>query len=87
MNEEKKNKIDRQEFIKRMSAGAAVSAVALTGCDPRNNAVTGNRSGSSEVPAGKMTFRTHPTNGDKVSLLGYGCMRWPLKPNPPVRAM
>lgn len=82
MNEEKKNKIDRREFIKRMSAGAAVSAVALTGCDPRNNAVTGNRSGSSEVPAGKMTFRTHPTNGDKVSLLGYGCMRWPLKPNP-----
>ena len=26
-----------------------------------------------------MTYRQHPTNGDKVSILGYGCMRWPLK--------
>ncbi len=24
-----------------------------------------------------MTYRTNPTTGDKVSLLGYGCMRWP----------
>ena len=23
-----------------------------------------------------MTYRTTPTTGDKVSLLGYGCMRW-----------
>lgn len=26
-----------------------------------------------------MTYRTTPTTGDKVSLLGYGCMRWPLR--------
>ena len=25
-----------------------------------------------------MTYRTNPGNGDKVSLLGYGCMRWPM---------
>ena len=24
-----------------------------------------------------MTYRTNPSTGDKVSLLGYGCMRWP----------
>lgn len=29
-----------------------------------------------------MTYRTSPTTGDRVSLLGYGCMRWPLKPSP-----
>ena len=29
-----------------------------------------------------MTYRTHPHNGDRVSLLGYGCMRWPMMPNP-----
>ena len=23
-----------------------------------------------------MTYRTTPTTGDKVSLLGYGCLRW-----------
>jgi predicted aldo/keto reductase-like oxidoreductase len=27
---------------------------------------------------GEMTYRTHPQNGDKVSILGYGCMRWPM---------
>ena len=35
-----------------------------------------------EVPTDKMTYRTSPTTGDRVSLLGYGCMRWPLKPAP-----
>lgn len=28
-------------------------------------------------PKGPMTLRTNPTTGDKVSLLGYGCMRLP----------
>ena len=27
-----------------------------------------------------MTYRTNPTTGDRVSLLGYGCMRWPMRP-------
>ena len=25
-----------------------------------------------------MTFRINPVNADKVSILGYGCMRWPM---------
>ena len=25
----------------------------------------------------EMTYRTNPKTGDRVSLLGYGCMRWP----------
>ena len=29
-----------------------------------------------------MTYRTTPTTGDKVSILGYGCMRWPKLPEP-----
>ena len=29
-----------------------------------------------------MTFRTCPSTGDRVSLLGYGCMRWPLLESP-----
>ena len=28
-----------------------------------------------------MTYRTNPKTGDKVSLLGYGCMRWPMSPD------
>jgi predicted aldo/keto reductase-like oxidoreductase len=30
-----------------------------------------------EVPTDKMTYRTNHNTGDKVSILGYGCMRWP----------
>ena len=26
-----------------------------------------------------MTYRINPKTGDKVSILGYGCMRWPMK--------
>lgn len=33
-----------------------------------------------DIEKGKMTYRTNPTTGDKVSLLGYGCMRWPTLP-------
>ena len=29
-----------------------------------------------------MTYRTNPKSGEKVSLLGYGCMRWPTLPAP-----
>jgi len=32
-----------------------------------------------EPPVGKMTYRTCPSSGDKVSLLGYGMMRLPMK--------
>ncbi len=28
--------------------------------------------------SGEMTYRTNNGNGDKVSILGYGCMRWPM---------
>jgi predicted aldo/keto reductase-like oxidoreductase len=28
-----------------------------------------------------MTYRTNPNTGDKVSLLGFGCMRFPLRTN------
>ena len=33
------------------------------------------------VPAAEsMTYRLNPKNGDKVSLLGFGCMRFPMLP-------
>jgi Predicted oxidoreductases of the aldo/keto reductase family len=31
-------------------------------------------------PAERMTCRVNPKNGDKVSLLGFGCMRFPMLP-------
>ena len=71
-----KNTIDRREFIK--TAGATALAVSpmgfLTGCGNKT------RSGITEVQeAGEMTYRTNKAKNDKVSILGYGCMRWPMK--------
>lgn len=76
----KKNQIDRREFLKRLGIGAAVSTVALTGCNSGNNPISGDRSALGEIPVDRMTFRTNPKTGEKVSLLGYGCMRWPTLP-------
>lgn len=74
----KAQNINRREFLRRLGLGtAAVSAAAVTGCSSSNNPVTGNRSASGEIPTDKMTYRTNPSTGDKVSLLGYGMMRLP----------
>ena len=76
-----KIEIGRREFLKKLGiAGAVVSGTSLAGCS------SGNKSeqkwsveGTGGEPTGKMTYRTNPNTGDKVSLLGYGCMRWPMK--------
>ena len=86
MNNKSKNDISRREFLRRLGAGAAVTAaVAAAGCDPARNPVTGDRSAQGEVPDGKMTYRTNPKTGEQVSLLGYGCMRWPTISNQSAR--
>ena len=66
--------INRREFLKV----TGVAAAALAGCSPRKDS-TG---ALGEVPADRMTYRNFPSLGDKVSLLGYVCMRWPTMPNP-----
>lgn len=72
------NNIDRREFLKRIGLGtAAVSATALVGCNSRSNPVAGNATTYSEIPTDSMTYRINPKTGEKVSILGYGCMRWP----------
>lgn len=50
-------------------------SLGLAACGDGRTA--GSASVSQAVPSGGMTYRTNPTTGDKVSLLGYGCMRWP----------
>lgn len=77
-----KKDITRRDFLKRLGAGASVTGLALAGCSsPGDNAASG-LSASTDVPKGKMTYRENPGSGDKVSLLGYGCMRWPMMENP-----
>lgn len=77
--ENKDNKgMNRREFLKRFGAAAAiVSAAAVAGCDAKRNPVNGKSASAGASPADRMTYRINPKTGDRVSLLGYGCMRWP----------
>ncbi len=73
-----KKNIDRRDFLKLFGGGAA--AVSLAGCKPKITSMAQPILG--EVPKDKMEYRTTTNKGDKVSLLGYGCMRWPRLNNP-----
>lgn len=77
-----KKDISRRDFLKIVGISTAATAAALAGCHPKNNPISGNRSAQGEVPTDKMTYRINSSTGDRVSLLGYGCMRWPLLPSP-----
>jgi predicted aldo/keto reductase-like oxidoreductase len=80
---ENKNKTDlnRRNFLKVTGAGAVAATAAMYGCGPSNQTPSEGGGVIGEVPTDKMTYRTNPHTGDKVSLLGYGCMRWPLRIN------
>ena len=75
--------INRRDFLKLSGAVAATTAIAS--CGGGNNAEgdfdpSGHHTGP--VPTDKMTYRTNPKQGDKVSILGYGWMRLPMLPLP-----
>ncbi|MGN0212863.1 MAG: aldo/keto reductase [Muribaculaceae bacterium] len=72
----------RREFLKRLGLGAAATLPAWAGCVDKNGAIAAGSCAQSEVPTDKMTYRINPKSGDKVSVLGYGCMRWPMAPAP-----
>ena len=72
-----KNNIDRREFLK--TAGSAALAVGgaglVTGCGRTSGSAAGQ---GDTVAEGGMTYRTSNKTGNKISILGYGCMRWPM---------
>lgn len=73
---EKKNisgkNISRRDFLKAAGSTAVTAGIAA-GC------AGGSRNGGQhEGTPGEMTVRTNHVTGDKVGLLGYGCMRWPM---------
>ena len=80
-------KINRREFLKKTGEGAAIAGtVAMAGaCAPKKTAETvvasaaAAQDGKDPLETGKMELRENPGNGDKVSLLGYGCMRFTMK--------
>lgn len=73
--------INRRDFLKIATTATASAALASCGngsagdTDPK-----GHHTG--EIPTDKMTYRTNPNTGDRVSILGYGMMRLPMHPGP-----
>lgn len=61
-----------------ITVAAAASACGGSGKDKIASAASAKR----EIPTDKMTYRVNHNNNDRVSILGYGCMRWPMIPNP-----
>ena len=81
MDKRDKKEMNRREFLKIVGVSTVASTVAMYGCASGEKSNASEASILGEVPVDKMTYRTSP-KGEHVSLLGYGCMRWPLKPAP-----
>ena len=81
MKNDMKDGLDRREFLKRLGAGtAAVAAISFAGCRPKGGGAATISEGG-DMPAGEMTCRINPKTGERVSILGYGCMRCPTDEN------
>lgn len=76
---DKKN-INRRDFIKIVGISTATVSGLFYGCGTKGEKSASKSGSETAVPEGEMTYRTSNT-GDKVSLLGYGCMRWPTLPS------
>ena len=61
--------------MKYLGGGIAASSALLAACKDDERRTT---AALQEPPKDKMTYRTNPNTGDKVSLLGYGMMRLPV---------
>lgn len=78
MEEKNSKNMDRRHFLKILGAGTALTTAAVYGCGDGKRTVVdpwGHHAG--DVPKDKMTYRENPATGDRVSILGYGCMRLP----------
>lgn len=78
---EHNKQINRRDFLKIVGiATATTTASTFYSCGSKGG-VTSDKKSSTPVPTDKMTYRILPGNKDKVSILGYGCMRWPTIPS------
>ncbi len=75
--------MERRDFIKILGAGAATAALASCGLKKKDGDIDSLGHHTGDIPTDKMTYRDNPTTGDRVSLLGYGMMRLPNKPQEP----
>ena len=75
-----KKLVSRRGFLKSALAGGAITAVSAAGCDSAKNEYQAEKA----IPKDKMTYRLN-NKGEKISILGYGCMRLPTIKNDSAR--
>ena len=73
--DKEKKAMSRRSFLKTLGM-AGVATAGLSACMGGSNGVAEGTEGA-DIPKDKMTYRTNPSTGDKVSLLGFGMMRLP----------
>ena len=76
MKKDNQQAINRRDFLKIVGISTATTAPLLSGCSSDSGMASGSGS-STPIPTDRMTYRTTPSTKDKVSILGYGCMRLP----------
>ncbi len=70
MNSSQEHTPRRRDFLKKLGLASLTAGAALASCKP------GEKAAAPPAP-GQMSYRTNPKTGERVSILGYGCMRWP----------
>lgn len=72
-----KDSIDRRGFLKVAGSAALTTGLlgTLSGCGSKRSSTRPEQEDDNNAV---MTYRINPNSGDKVSILGYGCMRWPM---------
>lgn len=64
-----------------MAAGVGIAGATVAYGLDRLGVFSGQGNTLPEPPTDKMTYRVHPKSGDKISLFGFGCMRFPMLPD------
>lgn len=72
-------RVSRRSALKAMALGGAavVAGPLLTSCGGRGESKTQHPSAEG-LKEGDVMLRRNPKNGDDISLLGFGCMRFPI---------
>ena len=83
MDNYKKN-IGRREFLRIVGIATAASSInILQGCTPGPKKKLKTAVDDADSRPAKMTYRNFSDQEkESVSILGYGCMRWPTTPSP-----